>query len=172
MKKHLLVLVIAVTLYGCAELPKKQAGMNNGKMEAKQALYLAQALKLDTATRLISQNKISAATELLAAICSAKGVPGITDEAMFRLALLYLGAGQGRGGIIQSQQMLERLQKEYPSSSWKPHAASLLELIATLNRKIRNLKGENVSLSKENRELRLNIEKLNILDVEMELKDR
>jgi len=172
MKKYCLVLAMAVALYGCAGLQKKQGGPASGNREVTQASYKTQASKLESAKRLISQNKISAATEMLAGICSAKGVPGVTDEAMFRLALLYLGTGQGRGEIIQSQQMLEKLQKEYPSSSWKTHAASLIELIATLNRKIRNLKGENVSLSKENRELRLNIEKLNILDVEQELKDK
>ena len=172
MKKYCLVLAIAVALNGCAELQKKQGGLASGNKEVNHMPYKSQALKLESAKRLISQNKVSAATEMLVGICSAKGVPGITDEAMFRLALLYLGTGQGRAEIIQSQQMLEKLQKEYPSSSWKTHAASLTELIATLNRKIRNLKGENVSLSKENRELRLNIEKLNVLDVEQELKDK
>jgi len=172
MKKYCLVLAMTVALSGCAEVQKKQGSLASGNREVKQAYYKAQALKLESAKRLISENRISAATEILLSICSAKGVSGVTDEAMFRLALLYLGTGQGRSEIIQSQQILEKLQREFPSSSWKPHAASLTELIATLNRKIRSLKGENVSLSKENRELRLNIEKLKIIDVEQELKDK
>jgi FtsZ-binding cell division protein ZapB len=60
--------------------------------------------------------------------------------------------------------------KEYPTSSWKKHSDSLIDLIAVLNRKIKSLKGENLSLTKENKELRLNIEKLKILDIEQELK--
>jgi hypothetical protein len=172
MKKYFLVLALTVALSGCAEVQKKHGSLASGNREVNQAYYKTQALKLESAKRLISENRISAATEILLSICSAKGVSGVTDEAMFRLALLYLGTGQGRSEMIQSQQILEKLQREFPSSSWKPHAASLTELIATLNRKIRSLKGENVSLSKENRELRLNIEKLKIVDVEQELKDK
>jgi hypothetical protein len=162
MKKYYLFLAFAVGLNGCAGTMKPEVG-NYVK---------TQTLRLESAKKLIKENRISAATELLNSICSAKGIPGITDEAMFRLALLYLGEGQGKNEIIQARQTLEKLQKEFPSSSWKTHAASLTGLIATLNRKIRNLKGENVSLSRENRELRLNIEKLKILDVEQELKER
>jgi cell division protein FtsB len=179
MKKYYIVLALAVGLNGCAGIHQPGVGDN---------IY-TQASRLESAKKLIKENKVSAASVILNSICSAKGIPGITDEAMFRLALLYLGEGQGKNEIIQAQQTLEKLQKEFPSSSWKTHAASLTELIATLNRKIRNLKDENVSLSrenrelrlnieklkplsKENRELRLNIEKLKVLDVEQELKEK
>lgn len=163
MKKFFLLISLTIGIYGCAGIQKKSDGLFFNKSQEK---------KLDSAKRLITENKVSAATETLVSICSAKGVPGVTDEALFRLALLYLGTGQGKGEMVQAQQTLEKLQKEYPSSSWKTHAASLTGLIATLNRKIRYLKGENVSLSRENRELRLNIEKLKILDMEQELKEK
>lgn len=163
MKKVFILIAVAIGLNGCAEIQMKDSGLAFKKSQEK---------KLDVAKRLIAENKVSSATETLASICSAKGVPGVTDEALFRLALLYLGTGQGKGEMVQAKQTLEKLQKEYPSSSWKTHAASLTGLIATLNRKIRYLKGENVSLSRENRELRLNIEKLKILDMEQELKDK
>jgi cell division protein FtsB len=163
MKKFFLLIALTIGMYGCAEIQKRIDS---------PPFYSPQEKKLDLAKRLITENKMTAATETLVSICSAKGVPGVTDEALFRLALLYLGTGQGKGEMVQAQQMLEKLQKEYPSSSWKTHAASLTGLIATLNRRIRSLRGENVSLSRENRELRLNIEKLKILDVEQELKGK
>ncbi len=159
-KNRLLLLVIAVSICGCA-------GIQN-----KKDITLSQGRNLQTAKKLLRENKVTAATNVLEGICSAKGVPGVTDEALFRLGLLYLDAGQGKSEIAQAQQVLERLIKEYPSSSWKNHAASLIELIATLNRRIRFLKGENLSLVKENRELRLNIEKLKIIDIEQDLKSK
>lgn len=160
MIKYFMLLVIVVSMCGCAEVQKKKD------------IYSLQSRNLESAKRLLRENRISAATGALEGICSTKGVPGVTDEALFRLGLLYLDGGQGKSEITQAQQTLERLVKEYPSSSWKNHAASLIELIATLNRKIRYLKGENLSLSKENKELRLNIEKLKIIDIEQDLKGK
>jgi outer membrane protein assembly factor BamD (BamD/ComL family) len=159
-KFGILLLVIAVSICGCAGIQKKRE------------ITVSPSRNLESAKKLLRENKVSAATNVLESICSAKGVPGVTDEALFRLGLLYLDAGQGKSEITQAQQILERLIKEYPSSSWRNHAASLIELIATLNRRIRYLKGENLSLSKENRELRLNIEKLKIIDIEQDLKGK
>lgn len=161
MKKFVILLLItAVGICGCAGVQKKKTA------------FITQSRNLETAKKLLKENRVSAATNVLEGICSAKSVPGVTDEALFRLGLIYLDGGQGNGGISQAQQVLERLVKEYPSSSWRNHATSLIELTATLNRKIRNLKGENLSLSKENKELRLNIEKLKIIDIEQEFKSK
>ncbi len=154
------LLVIVYSLSGCA-------GIQNRKDFAA-----FQRGNLESARKLLIKNRVDEATKVLEGICSAKGIPGVTDEALFRLAILYLDAGQGKSEIGQARQMLERLIKEYPSSSWRNHAASLVEITATLNRRIRYLKGENSSLSKENRELRLNIEKLKIIDIEQDLKSK
>ncbi|MEI8356336.1 MAG: tetratricopeptide repeat protein [Deltaproteobacteria bacterium] len=162
MKIYYLILALAIGVNGCTEIAKRDSN----------DYIKTQTSRLQSAKRLIIENKISAATETLNSICSAKGIPGITDEAMFRLALLYLGEGHANYETIQAQQTLERLQKEFPGSSWKTHSASLNEFISTLNRKIRALKGDNLSLSRENRALRLNIEKLKLLDVEQELRGR
>jgi uncharacterized protein YceK len=185
MKKYCLILIMVISMSGCAGLQKKteipkhvqtsDQEENNGSTYAQkktQALInsQAQARNLDTAKKLLQENKISAATDVLVNISSAKGVPGVTDEALFRLALLYLDGGQGKNDVAQAQSTLEKLMKEYPTSSWKKHSDSLIDLIAALNRKIKHLKGENLSLTKENKELRLNIEKLKILDIEQDLK--
>ncbi len=155
------VLVMGIGLTSCAW---------TNKMDDSFVSRNTQEKRLALAKKLLADNKVAAATDVLVKVCSGKGVPGVTDEALFRLALLYLGSGQGKSDLGQTQQLLERLQREYPASSWRSHAASLTELIVALNRKIRSLRGENISLSRENRELRLNIEKLKILDIEQELK--
>ena len=185
MRKFCLLLIIAVGMSGCAGLQKKteipareqtsaredyEASTNAQKKSQMAANRQAQARNLDTAKKLLQQNRVSAAREVLVNISSARGVSGVTDEALFRLALLYLDDGQGNNDIAQAQSTLEKLMKEYPASSWKKHADSLIDLIAALNRKIKHLKGENLSLTKENKELRLNIEKLKILDIEQDLK--
>jgi hypothetical protein len=185
MKKYCITLIMAISICGCAGL-KKKAEMPANTQSAEQEDYDAstaastktraltnyevQSRNLDMAKKLLQDNKISAATDALVKIGSAKGVPGITDEALFRLALIYLDGGQGKNDIAQAQSTLEKLMKEDPASTWKKHADSLIDLIAALNKKIKHLKVENVSLTKENKELRLNIEKLKILDIEQELK--
>jgi len=113
MMKHFMLLVIAVSMCGCTGVQKKKD------------IYTLQSRNLESAKKLLRANKITAATSLLENICSAKGVPGVTDEALFRLGLLYLDGGQGKSEINQAQQTLERLVKEYPTSSWRNHGASL-----------------------------------------------
>jgi hypothetical protein len=164
MKKYCIILIIAIGINGCSAFQKD--------VKKTEALSYAksQAANLENAKKLLREDRVQAATQVLASICSAKGVPGVTDEALFRLSLIYLDAGQSKNDISQAQETLEKLTHDYPASSWSPHAAALVELIATLNRTIKNLRGEKLTLEKKNRELRLNIEKLKILDIEQDQK--
>ncbi len=164
MKKYCILLILGFSIYGCAAFHKY--GTTGGSLFYAES----QAEKLETARKLLRNDRVQSATQVLVGICSAKGVPGVTDEALFRLSLIYLDAGQTKNDISQAQETLEKLMHDYPASSWSPHAAALVELIATLNRKIKSLKGENITLEKKNRELRLNIEKLKILDIEQDQK--
>jgi hypothetical protein len=200
MKRICILLLFAVSIGGCAgtqQMDEAPPRVNSPDRNLATAKFgTSQKRNLATAKIMLQENRITAAMEILSGICSAKGVPDVTDEALFRLALLYYDAGQGKNDVNQAQQHLERLIREYPSSSWRNHADSFLDLIATLNRKIRNLRGENLSLTRENKELRLNIErlrnlrgenlsltkehkelrlnieKLKSLDIEQELKER
>ena len=133
--------------------------------------------KLDEAVQLQKEGKTSAAMEKLTALCAERGVPGVTDEALFRLSLLTLKSGleNDRDTSQLAQQKLERLRKEYPSSPWTGMAAPVTEALAAtseLRRQNRTLKTQNQSLSKENQELRESIEKLKLLDLELEKKTR
>lgn len=158
MRKFFIVFALTASICGCATFQR-------------YGFYgRSQAENLETAKKMLREDKVQSATQILAAISAAKGVPGVTDEALFRLSLIYLDAGQTRNDTSRAEETLEKLMRDYPKSSWRPHAAALEELIANLNRKIRNLRGENLSLEKKNRELRLNIEKLKILDIEQDQK--
>lgn len=178
---------MAIGIGGCVTAQKPGDVLENGVSKGgvnstteeektrKRTHIQAQTRNLDTARALLQEGKTSTAKEILVNIVSTEGVPGITDEALFRLAMLNIDGGQGKteisqGDIAQAQSSLDRLIKEYPTSSWRKHSESLVELIAALNRRIKSLKGENLFLSRENKELRLNIERLKILDIEQELK--
>ena len=157
-KYTLIILVLAMS--GCASLSQKGGIIHQ----------YGQERKLAKAVTLLKDGKISEATKLLTAICSESGVPGVTDEALLRLSLLRLGSIQEKNGIIKAQHNLDRLQEEYPSSSWTPLASSLsgfLESADDVRQQDRKLKELNLSLTKENKELRESIEKLKNLELEM-----
>lgn len=103
------------------------------------------------------------------------GVPatGVTDEALFRLALLSLKE-EGDKGFQRSQVLLERLASKYPDSIWTRQSAALLSHLAEVRtlrnrqRELKSLREQNLSLSRDNRELRQSLEQLKQLDLELE----
>jgi hypothetical protein len=180
MKKLLVILLCAVGLNACAALHSLKGGLS---YRQNQENKLAAAIKLQ------NEGKISSAVEALIALCAERRVPGVTDEALFRLTLLYLGNGleNDKDSLQLAQQNIEQLRKEYPSSSWTGMVSPVAELLTTaaeqrrqnqsckaqnqtLSRENQSLSKENQSLSKETQELRQNIEKLKRLDLELEQK--
>lgn len=153
MKKLIMILTMALVTGGCATL-SRPGGI----------LYQSgQKKKLARAVMLLETGKTSAAAEVLAALAAEPAVPGVTDEALFRLGLLRLATGQ-------AQKDLERLKKEYPSSSWAPLASQLIEILTLtddLRQQNRKMKEQTLSLTKENKELRDSIEKLKELELEL-----
>jgi hypothetical protein len=168
MRKFLPIMAFALGLNACATPHTGDGGI----------LYrYAQERKLAAAIELQKEGNLSSAVKSLAALCAEPGVPGVTDEALFRLSLLHLKNGLENDKVPPqlALQSIERLRKEYPSSSWTGMAAPLAELLAAtaeLRRQNRTLKNQNQSLSRENQELRQNIEKLKRLDLELERKTR
>jgi hypothetical protein len=112
--------------------------------------------KLDDAREALRARQFSRATTLLSEIVASPGTPGITDEALLRLALLQLRSGQERD-TGQALRSLERLAKEFPGSHWTPLAAPVADLV-----------NRNTSLTMDNRTLRQNIQKIKELELELE----
>ncbi len=139
MKNIVLLAILAFAVSGCAT--------TSGTLYRHR-----QARKLCSAVTLLQKKEVPAAMELLTAITTEQGVADVTDEALFRLALLNIGAEPDKGKIVKTLQLLKRLEAEYPASAWAVQAAPLQKLLA------------------ETIELRRNLQKLNILDMELEQK--
>lgn len=160
MIKYILTVLVALSLISCSTFNQKGGFVYR----------LGQERKLADAVALLEQGKKAAADKLLTDICSETGVPGVTDEALFRLSILRLESIQDRNSLAEAQKRLERLGKEFPTSSWAPLASSLVDFIEsadTVRLEDKKLRESNLSLTKENRELRQSIEKLKSLEIEM-----
>lgn len=178
MKKYLLtILATTLLLSGCATV------------NAPDTIYQQQKKKLALAQMLIEENKISAAKDVLSSVSKDTAVKGITDEALFRLALLNLDPGEQKIRTRKAGQNLDKILGDYPSSPWRNHAATLKGLldaydlaveerndmeqsVKSLRSSYSSLKSMNLSLTKENKELRQGIEKLKNLDLELEMKNK
>ncbi|MBJ6724664.1 hypothetical protein [Geomesophilobacter sediminis] len=173
MKRTFVILALTLALGGCATpgRPGRPAPPHPRQLEAAVAL--------------IRQGETARAKVILTTIVESPPVKGITDEALFRLALLNLKPAE----LAPSEHLLRRLKKDFPASNWTVQAQPLLELIGgadELRRQNRSLKGSNRSLSranetlnrsnetlgKENEELRRQIDQLKHLDLELERKSK
>jgi outer membrane protein assembly factor BamD (BamD/ComL family) len=157
MKTIILILTTILVLQGCATINIPESSMYNRWNQNR---------KLATARDRLAGEEKAAASSLFSAIVAAPPEKGITDEALFHLALLQLKPTQERDGIPQAQRLLERLQHDFPTSPWSTQAAQLLELF----NKFRSTKEHSFSLLRENRELRQSIQKLKEIDLELEQK--
>lgn len=171
--RFIITILLSACLSGCATVQKS--------LEV-QRVHSVQHEKLAQAVKLISVGNTERAAAILSSVVAAPGMPEVTDEALFRLGLLSIPSDLEVDQISKSLKYLERLQKEYPSSTWANQAASLTDLLSEiprriqttseLRRQIKTLKDLNLSLTRENKEMRLNIEKLKTLDLELEKKSK
>ena len=115
------------------------------------------------------------ARDLLEQVVAGPPRSGVSDEALFRLSLLYL-RDEGSKGTVRTQEMLERLISDFPRSAWAHQGAPLaayltgVRLLRDRQREVKTLKELNLSLSRDNREMRQSIERLKSLDLELEKK--
>jgi hypothetical protein len=147
MKKFALIMILVIGLGGCTTLTKPGAPFYS----------MGQKRKLSSALSLIQQRKTADASELLTAICKEPPVPGVTDEALFRLSLLHLESDIEANGTAKSKSDLDRLVKEYPDSTWVQPASTLSEFLSATDNKLQHdgkLKELIISLTRENRELK------------------
>lgn len=150
MKKIFALIVLAAGLSGCAMMTKPGAPLYG----------FGQREKLDQAVLLQKQGKTDDAVKLLSGIVAEPGVKGVTDEALFRLGIMRIGAGFDAETIDKGKKYLDRLVKEYPESSWTVLASPLTVFLATSDKGLqqgKKLSEQNASLAKENRDLKENI---------------
>ena len=113
------------------------------------------------------------ARDLLEQVVTAPPIPGVTEEALFRLALLRLRDG-GEKGVMGSRALFERLVREYPGTLWARQAAPLVSHLAEVQqqyiqlRQMGKFRERNLSLSRDNEKMRLKLEQLKMLDMELE----
>jgi len=146
-----------------------------GSAPAEISVVREQERRFAGALEFLRAGKEQEARDLLEQVVEGPQRIGITDEALFRLSLLYLRDDTGKGAV-RVQESLERLRTDFPRSIWWQQAAPLdayLTGIRTLRdrqREVRTLKELNLSLSRDNREMRQSIERLKSLDLELEKK--
>jgi len=115
------------------------------------------------------------ARDLLEQVIAAEPLSGVTEEALFRLAVLRLREG-GEKSLLRSQILLERLGQEYPETIWAKQAAPLASFLAEMQlqgtqiRQLTKLRERNLSLSRDNDKMRINLERLKKLDLELDQK--
>lgn len=128
---------------------------------------------LDEALEQLRTGKEQQARNLLEKVVEGAPSAGVTDEALFRLALLSLRE-DGVKGLQRSQALLERLVDRYPASLWTKQSAPLLShltearILRNQQRELKSLRQQNLSLSRDNREMRQSLEQLKQLDLELE----
>jgi hypothetical protein len=152
-----------VSVTGVAAAPAEASAVRDQERRFAGALVFLRA------------GKEQEARDLLELVVAAPPRSGMTDEALFRLSLLYLPDDSAKG-TERTQELLKRLIDEFPRSIWAHQAAPLaayLTGVRTLRdkqREVRTLKELNLSLSRDNREMRQSIERLKNLDMELEKK--
>jgi outer membrane protein assembly factor BamD (BamD/ComL family) len=174
MNKIILIMFMAFAMTGCITQTRP----------AEPSYRSEQEWKLSRADLLLQEGNITAASQVLAHIAADPFEPGVTDEALFRLSLIHLGAVQDSSDLVQTQKELKLLVKRFPKSSWAPMASRVIDLLSSMDDALKNngrlkktnlnltqdinrVKELNLALAKENSELRRNIEKLKSLELEL-----
>ena len=164
------VLLLALILSGCGSLMKITNSLQ-GRDTSIEERNFAGALQY------LRLGNEAAARDLLERVVDAPPLKGVTDEALFRLSLLNLRDDGGRGEP-RARALLNRLLSEFPASIWARQASPLaayLQGAFTLRagkRQVKELRNQNLSLNRDNKELRQTIERLKQLDMELEQKIR
>lgn len=161
MKKLVLLIVTASLLTGCTATPNYWQGARGHWGRTRLAPGVRELSAGDTAGSVRGLKRAS----------EGRAVSGVTDEVLFRLALLSLKPNRDMLVSKQARHLLKRLKKEYPFSPWTAQAAQLNELIKLvdeLSLQNKAVTAAKESLAKEVEQLKHNILQSKNLDVELE----
>ena len=175
----IVVLVAALSsLCGCSLSSWKTSSVSVSSVASAPPAASAvreQERRFAGALEFLRAGKEQEARELFELVVAGPQRSGVTDEALFRLSLLYLRDDGGKG-TVRAQETLDRLRIDFPKSIWSHQAAPLDAYLAGIKalrdrqREVKTLKELNLSLSRDNREMRQSIERLKSLDLELEKK--
>lgn len=169
------ILFIVPLLGGCSQLGWKVSVVSVTDEDSVPTTIPLQERRFATALEMLRVGNELAARELFERVIEEPARNGITDEALFRLAILTL-RDEGTKGSQRSLELIERLKNEFPQSIWTNQSAALgvylsgVKALRDKQREIKTLKELNYSLSRDNREMRQSIERLKSLDLELEHK--
>jgi len=164
-----MLLTIMVLSGGCGGLVSTIPPLNN-KISGAERDFAA-------ALHYLRNGNEAVARDLLGRVVEESVVIGVADEALFRLALLTLRDEDGRGER-RAIELFDTLLSKYPKSIWSRQAAPLVSYVRenialrARTRELRSLKTQNLSLGRDNKELRQSLERLKNLDLELEQKIR
>lgn len=168
-------MVALISLGGCSWIPIGNLFESKSR-EGNRVLPTVEK-NFATALQQLRVGNETAARELLQLVVDAPRLAGVTDEALFRLSILELRS-ESDGGETRAKTLLSQLFRHYPDSIWTRQAAPLAQYVRDTvalrasKREIRSLKNQNLSLSRDNKDLRQSIERLKNLDMELEQKIR
>jgi outer membrane protein assembly factor BamD (BamD/ComL family) len=171
----LVVLALLPLLSGCSQLGWKISVVSVATEDTLHPSIHDQERRFAGALVYLRAGNEQAARNLLEQVVEDPPLEGVTDEALFRLALLSL-RDESSKGATRAQELLERLNNEFPRSMWNRQASPLGAYLAGVKalrdrqREVKTLKERNYSLSRDNREMRQSIERLKSLDLELEQK--
>ena len=171
----IVMLLILQLLSGCSQLGWKVSVVSVSSDESAPLVVPVQERRFAGALELLRAGNEQAARELFERVVSDPAQSGITDEALFRLAILSL-RDEGSKGTQRSLELIDRLKNEFPQSIWTHQSAALalyltgIKSLRDKQRELKTLKELNLSLSRDNREMRQSIERLKSLDIELEQK--
>ncbi len=169
------IMLLAIGLNGCASLNLPWSH-SPPPVSKEEAALRQQERTFSGALQFLKSGQMEEAQQGLEQVITGSKRGGITDEALFRLALIYLS--DGAEGAIKSGQLLDRLANEFPVSLWTHQAEPLtifLKSVARLRsqqKELKTLRERNYSLTRDNREMRQNIERFKSLDLELEQRIR
>jgi hypothetical protein len=168
-------LFVIPLLGGCSQLGWKVSVVSVSAEDSTPTTIPLQERRFATALEMLRVGNELSSRELFERVIEEPARSGVTDEALFRLAILTL-RDEGTKGSQRSLELIERLKNEFPQSIWANQSAALgaylsgVKVLRDKQREIKTLKELNLSLSRDNREMRQSIERLKSLDLELEHK--
>ena len=174
MRAFAILILTASLVTGCATAPTPRTHREEARRRSATPRDSG-SRRIASAVEMLKQGNSSGAARALKAVSEKSAVPGVTDEALFRLALLSLKPTAKRPVSLRGQELFKRLKREYPSSPWTAQALPLLELIKIseeLMQQNKDMKAANELLTRKVQELNDNEEQLKKLDLELEQKGR